>query len=163
MPNDPEVLRSFASLRFAQGHHAKAIDILERARALHPHSAALEYSLGKVFLELGRAPEAEPRFRACLAISPDFADAVANLGATLSLLGRDAEAVGTLRRAAELLPRSVGPLANLGTILPHHLATDTHGSITSTLFTSFLLSYSYLWRDAILVACDFLLTPHSIR
>ena len=117
VPNDSEVLRSFASLRFAQGNHAKAIEILERARTLHPRSAALEYSLGKVFLELGRAPEAEPRFRACLAISPDFAEAVANLGATLSLLGRYAEAVSTLKRAAELLPRSVGPLANLATIL----------------------------------------------
>ena len=117
VPNDPEVLRSFASLRFAQGNHAKAIDILERARALHPRSAALEYSLGKVFLELGRAPEAEPRFRACLAISPGFAEAVANLGATLSLLGRYAEAVVTLRRAVELLPMSVGPLANLATVL----------------------------------------------
>lgn len=117
VPNDPEVLRSFAAMRFQQGNHAKAIDILERARALHPRSAAIENSLGKIFLELGRAAEAEPRFRACLALSPDFADAVANLGAALSLLGRYAEAMTYLKRAAGLLPRSPGPLANLSSIL----------------------------------------------
>src|SRR5258705_10862912 len=87
-PNDPELLRSFSNLRFQQGNHVKAIEILERALALHPRSAALEYSLGRIFLELRRPLEAEPHFRACLELSPDFAEAMANLGATLSLLGR---------------------------------------------------------------------------
>lgn len=116
-PNDPDILRTFAILRSQQGNHAKAIEILERALALHPRSAALKHSLGKILLEIGRPAEAEPYFRDCLALSPDHPEAVANLGATLSLLGQYVEARSTLMRAVELLPSSVGPLANLSSVL----------------------------------------------
>lgn len=117
LPNEPELVRGFAILRSQQGKHGQAIEILERARIRHPRSASIEFSLGKILLEMRRAAEAEPRLRACLALSPDFAEAVANLGAALFLLGRYREATIYLKRAVELLPSSVGPLANLASTL----------------------------------------------
>ena len=91
--------------------------MLERACVAHSGSAILEYSLGNMLLQTGQSSEAELRFRACLAIAPDFPDAIANLGAALRALGRYDEAIAHLELASELLPSSMGPLANLGSIL----------------------------------------------
>jgi protein O-GlcNAc transferase len=117
LPNNPEIVRHFAILRFQQGQPAKAIEMLEKACAANPQSAELPYSLGNMLLQAGRTAEAETQFRRSLAIAPDFPDAIANLGAALRINGRYAEAVGYLRRAIELLPSSINPLANLGFIL----------------------------------------------
>ncbi len=116
IPDDAEILRNFAVLRFQQGKRLKALEIMERARCLEPRSKALEHNLGKFLLEMGRYDEAEKHFRASLSMAPDFGDALADLGATLSALGRYQEAIDYLKRAVRLTPPSTVPLVNLGSI-----------------------------------------------
>ena len=61
--------------------------------------------IGVRLLARGDAPGAEARFRAALAITPDYPLAHANLAGALELQGRNDEAIAHLERALELQPR----------------------------------------------------------
>jgi len=112
-------LMSLLAERFGRPDLAR--DWAERARALEPDELHHLFGLGVALQQIGRAAEAEARYRQALALAPDVPEINNNLGLVLGQQGRHAEAVGFFRRAAEISPGSPAFHNNLGIAL-----TDLH-------------------------------------
>jgi len=104
-------------IRFEQGFHAAAIDLMRRACQLAPNDVGLRFNYAKMQTDLGQAAEAEPMLRACLTAKPDFDPAANLLGVALLALGRPAEAATSFRAASQLKPNNYEYFANLAVAL----------------------------------------------
>jgi predicted O-linked N-acetylglucosamine transferase (SPINDLY family) len=96
------------------GRHEVAIEYFGRAIALNGNVAAFHNSLGEVFRDSRRIPEAIACYRRALDLEPDFAEANNNLGNALKEQGYPDDAVACLRRALELKPGYAKAHNNLG-------------------------------------------------
>jgi Flp pilus assembly protein TadD len=72
-----------------------------------------EYAAGFALARLGRAEEAEARYRWALTVRPDFAAAWISLGCLLREQGRELWAAAALKRAVELRPDLIAGWINL--------------------------------------------------
>lgn len=97
-------------LEAAEGHHARALELLERAAAADPDDPAPEFLRGEVLARKGKAADGRPawqsaRQRAQKAVNSggDQANPRAHfwLGASLTRLGRYADALEALQAAAD--------------------------------------------------------------
>jgi predicted O-linked N-acetylglucosamine transferase (SPINDLY family) len=82
----------------------EAADLLGRAVAANPASAATHNNLGNVRQELARLDEALDSYDRALRIKPDFAEACSNRGNTLRKLKRPVDALACYERALALKP-----------------------------------------------------------
>ncbi len=85
--------------------------------AADPSDLVACYQLGVVQLTLGRAAEAEARFRRAMEIRADVPEVHADLGIALAQQGRAAEAVAAFQQALRLRPEYPEALSNLGVVL----------------------------------------------
>jgi tetratricopeptide (TPR) repeat protein len=85
----------------AQGKHAEALPLFERATTLDPNSAAAWNSKGAALGSLGCPQEALAAFDRALVLNPNAADAWSNKAGILRALGRDLAAMETERQAKE--------------------------------------------------------------
>ncbi len=99
-----------------RGRGAEAIAHFERALALLPESAELNYNYATTLKQQGRLDAAKARFERALAIKPDHANAHLNLGNVLLDLGRLGEAAARYERGLEIKPDSADLHCNLGLV-----------------------------------------------
>jgi len=116
-PNHAEALHLLGVLAHHAGHHADAIDWIQRALLLHPANPSAHSNLGEACLALGRTTEAIEHYRQALALDSRFAIASYNLGNALRSQGRLDEAVAAYRRALQLDPDDPKGYSNLAGIL----------------------------------------------
>lgn len=98
----------------ALGRHRAALPLLAAFCDRHPTHFRAWFARGRCEGATGLAADAAASFTACLALRPDFPDAVANRGAARYTQGRHAEAEADFTRALELRPNWVSVLLNRG-------------------------------------------------
>lgn len=76
MPEQEALLNNLGAANFRQGRYDAAIDVLERALALHPRQVLARCNLGVTFVMAGRSPEAIAQFEQCLRDDPGFMPAM---------------------------------------------------------------------------------------
>jgi len=86
-PNNPDAVRTRAYIHARLGEWDAARAGYERLLALEPHSVEPHYYLGLLDIEQGRYAEAERRFLALLAASPDYGVAYRQLARARELNG----------------------------------------------------------------------------
>jgi tetratricopeptide (TPR) repeat protein len=89
----------------AQGKHADALPLFQRATHLAPKSFSAWFNLGYTLNMLKRWQDALAAYEQALVLNPNDADAGYNKGTTLSDLGRTAEALAAYEQALALDPK----------------------------------------------------------
>ncbi len=119
----PETQRPFmdpsasASVAYAAGDNAGAIEKFEAAVARNPQDAESFSNLGQVLVRMGRTEEAIPHFERACSLNPDRWTYRFNLGRALALLHRWDESVASYRRAQQLYPEDYVTTFNLALTL----------------------------------------------
>jgi len=113
-PEHPDALHLLGVLAHQSGRHEMALQLIDRALAMHPNSWEYHGNRGLVLSQLGRHKEAIVASRRALEIKPDFPEAHNNLGAALSQLGMFEEAAESLQTALKYNPDYAEVLNNLG-------------------------------------------------
>ena len=112
--DDPVVLRCTGhALAYLAHDHETGLSLLERALALHPHSAEVHHSAGWVRTFSCHAEEALRHFDHAMHLSPLDPEAGHTLaGKTFAhlLIDRPQDALETSRRAMAAMPNSISPL-----------------------------------------------------
>lgn len=86
----------------AQNQPSLSLAALQEAVKLDPDNPVYHNSLGVVFLDLRRAPEAEAEFQKAVQLDPSYAEAHHNTGLAMAEQGRFADAVVAYRQALSL-------------------------------------------------------------
>jgi tetratricopeptide (TPR) repeat protein len=110
-------LLAAAKDHLAAGRAGEAADLLRRAVALAPDSAATRANLGHALRAAGRSAEAEAALRRAIALDPRLVSAHLALGIVLEQRGARTEAIGLFRRAVSLAPGDARALTHLGAAL----------------------------------------------
>ncbi|MEE9180766.1 MAG: tetratricopeptide repeat protein, partial [Vicinamibacteria bacterium] len=128
--NASRLLRTkLAQAAILQGHHDKAIQLLEEVREQHPRDVELLSRLGEAYMGAGRAAEAETLFGRLAELEPDNADHASRLAELAIGQGNCDQALEILAPAVDsLVARKEGEkaVAHLQKILnrdPHHIKT----------------------------------------
>lgn len=109
-----DALHLLGVLRYQEGRHNKAIDLIGRAIARSPTSAAAHRNLGQAYLASDRFDKAAASFERAVALDPRFAEAFNALASARFLQGRHEESVAHFRRASEIRPEWAQPRLGLG-------------------------------------------------
>jgi tetratricopeptide (TPR) repeat protein len=116
-PRHVEALHLSALVSLAQGRHAPAAALLDRAVALAPERPELRNDLGECLRAAGDVDGSMAAYRAALALRPDFAEARNNLGVALRQAGRAEAAVEAFEAALASRPDYPEAAFNLGVTL----------------------------------------------
>jgi len=116
-PDNAEALHFLGVLRYQQGEHCKALELIGRAVALSPNVPDFHLNLGEVHRALEQYEEAVRCAEKALQLLPDYPDALNNLGLAFQGLGRHAEAAENFRRALRQEPDLGVAHGNLGAAL----------------------------------------------
>ena len=100
-----------------RGDYAAAEQLLARAAAADPRSAAAQLNHGNALRALGRHEDALKAFARALALKPGYAHALANQGTLLLELGRGRDAEAAYRKAVAAAPGDALCHAGLGNAL----------------------------------------------
>jgi tetratricopeptide (TPR) repeat protein len=119
-PNHVDALHLLGVLNHQQGNHQRALELIGRALALKPDTAACHANLAEACRALGKLDRAVVSARTALQLQPDFAEAANNLGLALLDQGKTAEAVQSFREAIRLKPDGAMIHNNLGNALRLH-------------------------------------------
>ena len=106
---DPDcalALQGLAECFHLRGLHQEEFNLLQRAAALHPEVAGLQYNLGQASLEVGRLKEAEEAFRRAIQLGEHQVEAYVNLGGIFQNTGRPEKAQSCYRKALRLDPKN---------------------------------------------------------
>lgn len=107
-----EVLYRMSVLNAQRGRFDVALQFAERALAVNPRIAQLQFHCAELLAALRRTEAAVEAYRQALAIAPDHVDALNGLGDSFIALGRVAEALPLLERAVALRADHVPALNN---------------------------------------------------
>jgi tetratricopeptide (TPR) repeat protein len=110
LPGNPEALRILGQTLARAGQFDRAVEVLERGRALADDDSELATDLGLAYLETGDLAGAELELRRAIEYDGLAVAARSALGRVLERAGREEEAVAVYRAALELLP-SYGEVA----------------------------------------------------
>ena len=113
-PDHVNLRNDTAQLYLTLGQPGRALAHFERVRSLRPASAAAVFNTGTALEALGRAAEAETRYREALRLDANYSPAHNNLGALALRAGRVAEARGAFERAVAADDGNADAHANLG-------------------------------------------------
>ncbi len=116
-PGISEFLSTRAVALVNLGRLGDAIADYERALAICPDDAGLNYNLGLAFAQNGNFRSARSAFSRAVSLKPDFVEAHGNLGVAHQELGEPSDAVAAFERALSLQPDSPVLLNNLGLAL----------------------------------------------
>jgi protein O-mannosyl-transferase len=108
-------LSSLAAMAMEQGAAQPAIELSQKALAIHEFAAAY-LTLADAHRSLGDGDAALKYYQRALQAEPDYGPALNNLAAMLAERGQLRDALPYARRAAALQPDSVSPQLNLGRI-----------------------------------------------
>ena len=105
-PNHPGALHMLGVLRQQHSDGTPRRRGFDRPRpsARNPANHVFHNNYGAVLHALGRHQEAAAEFAQALALSPNYADALANQGMAMMSLGHDTAALASLGRALQLQP-----------------------------------------------------------
>lgn len=112
-----DALHLIGVIRFQQGAHAEAEDMIRRAIAADGAAAMYHANLGRVLKAAARPGEAAAAYRAALALAPGDPTLMSDLAAALVSDGDFAAAVEFGRRAVALSPGLAQAHLNLGLAL----------------------------------------------
>jgi tetratricopeptide (TPR) repeat protein len=101
-PNDPDVLRGAANLRYDRNEHREAIGLFERYLALRPDDNGARTDLGTMYFHAGDSDRAIAIYKEVLARDPNFLQAHYNLAITYHRKGDQAAALAALEKARSL-------------------------------------------------------------
>ncbi|HTU20885.1 MAG TPA: tetratricopeptide repeat protein [Gemmataceae bacterium] len=116
-PDHAEALHLFGVLHYQNGYFARAVELIGRAVALRPETAAYHANLAEAQRALDHNEEAAESCRTALRLQPNYAEAANNLGLALQALGRHAEAIEQLHAALRARPGFAMAQNNLGDVL----------------------------------------------
>lgn len=102
--NNFDALHLLGILQRRRGQLAIALDLIKRALAVNPASAAAFSNQGNILLDMEQPAEALLSYQRALAITPDFVDALNNQGMALRALGRIDEALQSFQQALQVKP-----------------------------------------------------------
>jgi Flp pilus assembly protein TadD len=111
------VLVALGSSLNAAGEAEQALTPLERALALRPNSAEVNYQLGLAQFQLGQIPRAELLLTNALSFDAKHFAAQLQLANTYYVLGKTELALTAFQRALKLKPNDAGASANYGGLL----------------------------------------------
>jgi cytochrome c-type biogenesis protein CcmH/NrfG len=101
-PNDPDVLRGAANLRYDRKDYREAIGLFERYLALRPDDNGARTDLGTMYFQSGDSDRAIAIYRDVVAKDPSFLQAHYNLAITYHRKGDSAAALASLEAARKL-------------------------------------------------------------
>ena len=104
---DHELAQERVQVATARKHLVPQLEGYRQEAAAHPKSAKSRIELAHALYALGRFAEAEPEFRAAVALDPDNADYYNLLAINYSEWGKADKAAEAYKRAAELKPHHV--------------------------------------------------------
>jgi Flp pilus assembly protein TadD len=112
------VVLLFCGLTLCRNHdYGSEMRIWADAATKRPRNTRALINWGTVLAKQGRTDEAMTRYRAALAVDPQYVPAYFNLGVTFAGQGSNAAAIAQFRRALTLSSNSVLVLHNLGLVL----------------------------------------------
>lgn len=121
LPNHPELLDRYGTLRHQLGDHAAALGFVERSVARRPGMSGAWNHLGSILRAVGRGRAAAAGFRRAAMIDPSAPEPLINLGILAAAAGDDETVVRTGRHALSIRPglvevqvRSAAALLALG-------------------------------------------------
>jgi len=94
-----------------------AIRELSKAASLDPTLPDPPYTLGILYMQMGKLEDAASQLQSALALRPANGDGWAILGSVLKLLNKREEAESALRKAIALMPDQPGPHITLAGVL----------------------------------------------
>ena len=97
-----------------QGHHERAIPVLEKLLAASPNDLKARNLLGIALLNSGRRDEAAVQFRKAIAVDPTFYQAVKNLALVELAQSRKTDARAHLEQVLKFAPNDIAVHFNLG-------------------------------------------------
>ena len=106
-----------AAIALEQRNYEHALGAMQRAGALEPRRAEVQFNIGHIYDMWGDAPRAAAAYRAATQLKPDYAQAWNNLGNAARAAGRGAEAIAAYREGARLTPKAASAWNNLGVAL----------------------------------------------
>ena len=112
-PANADVLHLLSVAVYQMGHPALAADYAEQAIAKSAGQPDYHSNLGRYYLSLGRAEDAERHLRLALTLAPGHGVALQNLAAALASLNRRIDAIEVARDYIRAAPDDAGG---------HHLA-----------------------------------------
>jgi len=113
-PDDFHASHLLGIIRYAQGRHREALELLGTAVKQNPDAAHAWSNHGLALHELQRYDEALTSYERALALAPEFPEALNNRGLTLHELGRYEVALDQYHRALALRPYYAEALFNRG-------------------------------------------------
>ncbi len=116
-PDHFDALHLAGLVRYQQGAHADAADLIAKAIALNPGQAAPHSNLGLALERLGRLQEAMASYDRAIEIEPAFVAAQFNRGNVLRDMNRLEEALSSYDRVIGLSPDHAEALNNRGLLL----------------------------------------------
>src|SRR5260370_39957010 len=117
MPNDFQASRLLGIIRYAQGRHREALELLGTAVGKNPGAAHAWSNHGLALHQLQRYDEALTSYKRALSLAPEFPEALNNRGLTLHELGRYEVALDQYHTAPPLRPYYAEALFNQATAL----------------------------------------------
>ena len=116
-PEDADALHLFGLMHHECGHSTRAAELIGRAVALRPETAAFHANLAEVHRKLGRNEQAVECCRTALDIQPEYPEAANNLGLALQALDRNGDAVLMYKASLRMRPGFALAHNNLGVLL----------------------------------------------
>ena len=129
LPSDPNVLTLLGSLylQASEPQPDRAIETLNRARALQPDNAPVMFALGNAYFSQGLYQDAISSIEAGLAMEPDTAGALFDLGNAYYKLNRYDQAIAQYENAIGKDSSFWPAVNNIGLVM--YEAGDTSGAI----------------------------------
>ncbi len=117
VPEQFDALHLLGVLSLRTGDPQRAIDLLNRALAVHPEAHPVLVQLAAAHAGVGNLAGAEAAFLRAIQLAPDSVEAHDAYGYVLFGLGRIAEAAEQFRAVTRLKPDAIAAHNNLGTAL----------------------------------------------
>jgi len=129
LPSDPNVLTLLGSLylQASEPQPEKAIETLNRARALQPDNAPVMFALGNAYFSQGLYQEAISSIEAGLAMEPDTAGALFDLGNAYYKLNQYDKAIAQYEEAVDKDASFWPAVNNIGLVM--YEAGNVEGAI----------------------------------
>ncbi|MFM2126346.1 MAG: hypothetical protein RL328_2797, partial [Acidobacteriota bacterium] len=123
-PKNPDALHLLGVLASQTRQYERALELIDKAIAIHPKAASFYSNRGNALLALERPEEALESYDRAIALEPNFAEAWSNRSNALRRLLRAEEALANCDRALELRPNYTEALVNRGNALRLLLRID---------------------------------------
>jgi predicted O-linked N-acetylglucosamine transferase (SPINDLY family) len=116
-PAHSDALHMLGVIAVQRGNPQRAVLLLGRSLALHPHNPAVHYNLGVALKDVGQTEQALESYDCALALQPGHMQAHFNRGLALQDLERNSEALLAYDQVLALRPDHVLALTNRGNVL----------------------------------------------